>query len=53
MKGTAFKDLVGGLRRVLAALPDRRKGKNLSYARKEGHWVKKMEKALRPKSSMA
>ena len=32
MKGTAFKDLVGGLRRVLAALPDRRKGKNLSYA---------------------
>ena len=30
MKGTAFKDLVGGLRGVLAALPDRRKGKNLS-----------------------
>ena len=31
MKGTEFKDLVGGLRRVLAGLPDRRKGKNLSY----------------------
>ena len=32
MKGTAFKDLVGGLRHLLAELPDRRKGKNLSYA---------------------
>lgn len=31
MKGTAFKDLVGGLRQVLAKLPDCRKGKNLSY----------------------
>jgi len=32
MKGTGFHDLVGGLREVLAGLPDRRKGKNLSYA---------------------
>ena len=32
MKATGFKDLVGSLRRVLATLPDRRVGKNLSYA---------------------
>ena len=32
MKGADFKDLVGGLRRVLAALPDRRTGQNRSYA---------------------
>jgi len=32
MKGTRFHELVGGLRAVLAGLPDRRKGKNLSYA---------------------
>lgn len=32
MKGTRFHELVGGLREVLAGLPDRRKGKNLSYA---------------------
>lgn len=27
-----FNDLIGCLRQVLAGLPDRRKGKNLSYA---------------------
>lgn len=32
MKGTRFHDLVGGLREVLAGLPDRRQGKNRSYA---------------------
>ena len=32
MKATGFKNLVGSLRRVLATLPDRRVGKNLSYA---------------------
>ena len=32
MKGASFKDLVGGLREVLAGLPDRRTGTNLSYA---------------------
>ena len=32
MKGTGFNDLVGCLRQVLAGLPDRRKGKNRSYA---------------------
>jgi len=35
MKGTGFHELVGGLREVLAGLPDRRKGKNLSYAMEE------------------
>ena len=35
MKGTRFHDLVGSLRAVLAGLPDRRKGKNLSYAMEE------------------
>mgnify|MGYP001164569374 CR=1 FL=1 len=32
MKGAGFNDLIGCLREVLAGLPDRRKGKNLSYA---------------------
>lgn len=32
MKGAKFKDLVAHLRQVLAELPDRRKGQNLSYA---------------------
>jgi len=32
MSGVSFNPLVGHLRKVLAALPDRRKGKNLSYA---------------------
>ena len=32
MKGAGFNDLIGCLRDVLAGLPDRRKGKNLSYA---------------------
>ncbi|MEK7716740.1 MAG: ISNCY family transposase [Pseudomonadota bacterium] len=32
MKGTRFHDLVNGLRDVLAGWPDRRQGKNLSYA---------------------
>ena len=32
MKGAKFNDLVGHLRQVLAGLPDRRKGKNRSYA---------------------
>ena len=32
MKGTRFHDLVGRLRATLAGLPDRRKGKNRSYA---------------------
>src|ERR1035438_10420252 len=31
MSGTRFNDLVGYLREVLAALPDRRRGKNTSY----------------------
>ena len=31
MSGTRFKDLVGFLRKVFAALPDRRRGKNISY----------------------
>jgi len=35
MKGTRFQELVGGLRAVLAGLPDRRQGKNLSYAMEE------------------
>ena len=35
MKGTRFHDLVGSLREALAGLPDRRKGKNLSYAMEE------------------
>ena len=32
MSGVSFNHLVGHLRKVLAELPDRRKGKNLSYA---------------------
>lgn len=32
MSGTRFSDLIGSLRGVLAGLPDRRQGKNLSYA---------------------
>jgi len=32
MKGARFNDLMGPLRQVFAELPDRRKGKNLSYA---------------------
>lgn len=32
MKGAGFNDLIGCLREVLAGLPDRRKGKNLSCA---------------------
>ena len=32
MKGTKFSALVGTLRRVFAGLPDRRKGRNRSYA---------------------
>lgn len=32
MSGVSFNSLVGHLRKVLAQLPDRRKGKNLSYA---------------------
>ena len=32
MKGAGFNDLIGCLREILAGLPDRRKGKNLSYA---------------------
>ena len=32
MKGTTFQDLIGDLRRVLAALPDCRTGKNRSYS---------------------
>ena len=32
MKGAQFNELVGHLRRTLAGLPDRRRGKNLSYA---------------------
>ncbi len=32
MSGVRFNDLVSHLRQVLAELPDRRKGKNLSYA---------------------
>ena len=32
MKGTRFEDLVAELRAVFAALPDRRTGKNISYA---------------------
>jgi hypothetical protein len=32
MKGASFKDLVGCLREILAGLPDRRTGQNLSYA---------------------
>jgi len=35
MKGTGFHELVGGLRAVLAGWPDRRKGKNRSYAMEE------------------
>jgi hypothetical protein len=31
MKGTRFQELVGALREVFAALPDRRQGKNTSY----------------------
>jgi hypothetical protein len=31
MSGTRFNDLVGYLREVLATLPDRRRGKNISY----------------------
>ena len=31
MSGARFNDLVGYLRQVLTALPDRRRGKNTSY----------------------
>ena len=32
MSGARFNDLVGHLREVLVALPDRRQGKNTSYS---------------------
>ncbi len=32
MKGTRFQDLLGELRQIFAAWPDRREGQNLSYA---------------------
>jgi hypothetical protein len=32
MSGARFNDLIGHLRQVFADLPDRRKGRNLSYA---------------------
>ena len=35
MSGVSFKHLVSHLRKVLAELPDRRKGKNLSYDRED------------------